>query len=173
MKSPVAILRESRWTSTTAWRQSDGPMDNLELLADDHLVLSSQVLHVVALLGALVEGRFAAAPLYSEIVRQTDLLYVQLVEHFEFEEITAFPPLKEQFPALAPRLQTFLNQHDRILEAFKEMRSELELGELHLVHSNALLRTAQFESAFEQHATAETKLFKEMANHVRERVRRE
>jgi|SRR5664280_236139 len=141
-------------------------MDDLELLSDDHSLLSSQVIHVVALLQAIVEGRFEAAALNSEIIRQTDLLQGQLVEHFEFEEKTAFPRLQERFPEFSSQLEAFLAQHDQILKAFEELQSNLNLELSQLNHVSVFSKATFFESAFERHATSETQLFNELAKQI-------
>jgi hypothetical protein len=141
-------------------------MDDLILLSDDHCLLSSQVTYVVALLRATIGGRFEAAVLYSEIIRQMELLHGQLVAHFELEEITAFPQLEEQFPETSSQLQTFLAQHDQILKAFEELRSNLKRELSQLNHVNIFSKATFFELAFERHATSETQLFNDLAKQI-------
>ncbi len=141
-------------------------MDDLELLSDDHSLLRSQVIHAMALLKSLLEGGIESATLYSEIVGQMDLLHAQLVEHFEFEEEIAFPKLEERFPMFMPQLQTFLGQHDQILEALEELRLALKLNFSQLEHGSALSKAAFFETVFERHATSETQLFDELAKQI-------
>ena len=84
--------------------------------------LSSQVIHLVALLRAFDEGRFELAGLYVEILRQTEVLHGQLAEHFAFEEVTAFPHLEEKYPEFRSKLQAMLPQHTGILDTFEEYR---------------------------------------------------
>ena len=141
-------------------------MDDIALLSDDHSLLRSQVIHAMALLKSFVEGGSEAAPLYMEVIRQTNLLHDQLVEHFEFEEETAFPKLEEQFPTFTPQLRTFLGQHDQILESLEELRSALKFELSQLKQVSVLSRASFFESTFEQHATSETQLFDELAKQI-------
>ena len=103
-------------------------MDDLEFLADDHTLLSSQVIHVLALVRAIEAGRFGLAGLNTEIVRQTEMLSSQLSEHFAFEEVTAFPHLEEKYPEYKSRLGAMLAQHAGVLSAFEAFRSVLDVS---------------------------------------------
>ncbi len=141
-------------------------MDDLELLSDDHSLLGSQVVHLVAMLRTLVEGDFETGPLHSEINRQAQLLSSQLVEHFEFEEITAFPRLEQRFPKLSSQLQALTAQHDEILEAFEAMRADLRLELSQLKKVDIVSKASFFESTFGQHADSESQLFAVMATRV-------
>jgi len=62
-----------------------------------------------------VTGRFELALVHVEAIRQSNRLYAQLVEHFDFEETTASPRLEAVFPKYADRLRQYLDQHDGIL----------------------------------------------------------
>jgi iron-sulfur cluster repair protein YtfE (RIC family) len=142
------------------------PMLDLKLLADDHTLLASQVVHIVALLGAVVEGQFHETNLQSELAHQIELLRGQLIEHFEFEEDVAFPRLAAQFSSAGAQLRGFVTQHDQILDALEELRSALR-SDVSLPASEGLLaKAAFFESAFELHATSETQLFKDLASRI-------
>jgi hypothetical protein len=138
-------------------------MDDLELLSDDHTLLGAQVIHVVALVKSRGEGHYETAALFAEIVRQTELLGSQLVEHFAFEEETAFPRLNHKYPAIGARLQILLTQHAEVLAAFNELRSAIR-GEPELSSSqDTSAKSLFFESAFERHATEERELLRELA----------
>lgn len=138
-------------------------MDDVQFLADDHALLSSQVIHVVALVRAATEKRFELAELRSEIARQADILHDQLAEHFDFEETTAFLRLEEIFPAYAVKLQQFSAEHDSIMQAFDEFRTELRVAPANREESSLLAKAVTFEQQFERHATTETRLLGEMA----------
>ncbi len=137
-------------------------MDDLDFLADDHTLLSSQVIHVVALLKAFDEGRFELADLYVEILRQTELLQSQLAEHFAFEEVTAFPHLQVKYPEYRLRLQEMLAQHADIFNAFEDYRSALTETPFPFDHARLLAKGIVFETTFERHATEETRLLNEI-----------
>jgi hemerythrin-like domain-containing protein len=147
------------------------PMIDLELLTDDHTLLASQVVHIVALLRAVVDGQFQEAALLSELGRQVELLHSQLIKHFEFEEDVAFPRLEAQFPNLDSKLQGFIMQHDQILDALDGLRSTLKGAVSLPAHAELLSKATFFESAFEQHATSETQLFRELATQISGRLR--
>ena len=138
-------------------------MQDLKLLLDDHTLLSSSVIHVVALVRRLAEGRFEATALRAEIVRQADLLHEQLVDHFDFEETSAFPQLEELFPAHVGELQEFVSKHDGILQTFDALRTELSFNDALLDRNGLLGKALSFEREFEAHATAETTLFNGLA----------
>lgn len=138
-------------------------MDDVQFLADDHALLSSQVIHVVALVRAATENRFELAELRSEIARQADILHDQLAEHFDFEETTAFPRLEEIFPAYAVEFQQFSAEHDSIMQAFDEFRTELRVAPANWDESSLLAKAVTFEQQFERHATTETRLLGERA----------
>ena len=137
-------------------------MDDIEFLADDHSLLSSQVIHVVALLRAFDAGRYELAGLYIEILRQTEVLQSQLGEHFAYEEVTAFPHLQEKYPEYRSRLQAILAQHAGILQAFEQYRSVLNETPFPFDHVRLLNKGLVFETAFELHATEETQLLNEI-----------
>ena len=138
-------------------------MDDLEFLAADHTLLSSQVFHVLALVRAIDAGRFGLAGLNAEIVRQTEILSSQLSEHFAFEEVTAFPRLEEKYPKFESRLRAMLAQHAGVLDAFEAFRSVLDVGPTAANLTQLLERGKIFESAFEDHATQETQLLREIS----------
>lgn len=138
-------------------------MDELKLLLDDHALLSSTVIHVAALVRRFAVGRFEAAGLQAEIARQVELLREQLVQHFDFEETTAFPTLEETFPSHREHLQTFVAQHDGILRVFEILRTELSFEGAPVDPRSVQRKALAFERVFEEHATAETKLFNELA----------
>ncbi len=142
-------------------------MDDLEFLADDHTLLSSQVIHVLALVRAIDSGRFGLAGLNAEIVRQTEILRSQLAEHFAFEEVTAFPHLEERFPKFKSRLRAILTQHSGVLEAFEGFRAVLSVDSDPETLAQVLKRGSIFESAFEAHATGETQLLREISESER------
>jgi iron-sulfur cluster repair protein YtfE (RIC family) len=138
-------------------------MDDLEFLADDHTLLSSQVIHVLALVRAIGEGRFSLSGLNAEIVRQTEILHSQLSEHFAFEEVTAFPHLEEKYPQFKSRLRAMLAQHSGVLDAFEGFRAVLNVDPSSANLAQVLERGSIFESAFEGHATEETQLLHEIS----------
>lgn len=144
-------------------------MIDLKLLTDDHTLLASQVVHIVALLRAVVEGQFQETKLHSELAHQIEVLHGQLIEHFEFEEDVAFPQLGAQFPNVASQLQGFVAQHDQILDALEELRSAQRSGESLPAHEGLLTKATSFESAFEIHATSETQLFRDLATRMGKR----
>lgn len=136
--------------------------DDLELLSDDHTLLGSQVIHVVALLKSLSEARLDSAALLAEIMRQIELLGSQLAEHFAFEEVTVFPQLTHRYPAIGPRLQNLLAQHAEVLAAFNGLISAIP-GDLESPnYSDTIAKSAFFESVFERHALDETELLSEL-----------
>jgi iron-sulfur cluster repair protein YtfE (RIC family) len=140
----------------------------LKLLLDDHALLSSSVIHVVALVRRFAVGRFEAAGLQMEIARQVELLREQLVQHFEFEETTAFPHLEEVFPAYQEQFQQFVAHHDGILRVFEIVRTELSFEGAPADGRSVQRKALAFERVFEEHATAETKLFNELASQLPE-----
>lgn len=134
-------------------------MDDLELLHNDHVLLGSQVVHVVALLKSLERNPSSAAPLFAELTRQVELLRHQLVEHFAFEEAQSFPTLAANFPQLCPQLEHLRQQHGLLLRVFDEL-----LASLHATHesdwSTAAACSDRLESRFAEHVTAETELLR-------------
>jgi len=141
-------------------------MGDLPLLADDHTLLRSQVIHVKALLRVLVDGHFESKALQAELIQQMDLLGDQLIEHFEFEESTAFPHLSIQFARFSSQFQRFVSEHVQILKAFEAFRSDLMLEMSQLLRIDILSKAAFFESAFNRHATSETQLFDKLAKQL-------
>ncbi len=137
-------------------------MDDLDYLADDHTLLSSQVIHVLALLRAIDEGRFGLAELYAEVLRQAEILRAQIAEHFAFEETTSFPHLKEKYPEFRGRLQAMQAQHADVLDAFEAFQSALN-SESPVKLAEALTKGVLFETSFESHATQETQLLLEIS----------
>ncbi len=138
-------------------------MEDLDFLADDHTVLGSQVIHVVALLRAYGEGRYVMARIDAEIVRQAEILQSQLAEHFAFEEVTAFPRLGVMFPQFKSRLQAMLDQHAVVFEAFELLSSALNAEPAQLNPADLVAKGTAFGTAFERHATEETELLKELS----------
>ena len=138
-------------------------MDDLELLHDDHALLSSQIVHVIALIKSLEGGQSSAVALVSEVLRQLEILRQQLHEHFAFEEEEAFSRLSDQHPAYKERLQHLIEQHDQILAAFEELRSIPWAQSQGVSAPDAAARCYRFESAFTEHAAAETELFREIS----------
>lgn len=143
-------------------------MEELKLLLDDHALLSSSVIHVVALVRRFAVGRFEAAGLQAEIVRQVELLHEQLVHHFDFEETTAFSRLEELFPTYREQFQNYVAQHDGILRLFEIVRTELSFEGAAVDGRSVQRKSLAFERVFEEHATAETKLFNELARKLSE-----
>ena len=141
-------------------------MDDLNFLADDHTLLSSQVIHVVALLRVFCEGQFEMARLDTELARQTEVLQKQLAEHFAYEEVIAFPQLQRRYPEFGPRLQAMLTQHTGVHEGFVRLRSALNQDPSQSDHGNLLLLGTAFQTAFQQHATEETQLLNEISSLV-------
>ncbi len=141
-------------------------MDDLNFIADDHALLSSQVIHLVALLKASDEGRFELAGLDNEILQQTEILQSQLAEHFAFEEVTAFPHLLARYPKYSSRLRALLAQHDDIRLVFEDYRSALDDTPFPFDHARLLAKGIAFETAFESHATEETRLLNEIGLHI-------
>ena len=141
-------------------------MDDLDFLADDHTLLSSQVIHVVALVKAFCDGQFEMARLDTELARQIELLQKQLAEHFAFEEVIAFPHLQRRYPEFGPKLQAILTQHTGVHKAFERFRSALNQEPFQLDHANLILMGMAFQTAFEQHATEETQVLNEISSLV-------
>ena len=139
-------------------------MDDLDLLHDDHALLSSQVVHVVTLIKSLGDNRGAGGSLISEVLRQTELLRQQLLEHFAFEEEEAFPRLDDRYPAIKTKLQQLQEQHERVLASFEELRSVLWDESKGLSAEDRAARCDRFESAFTLHAAEETALLQEASN---------
>jgi iron-sulfur cluster repair protein YtfE (RIC family) len=138
-------------------------MDELELLHDDHSLLSSQVVHVVTLIKSLEDGGQIAASHYSEVLRQMEILRQQLLEHFAFEEEEAFPRLDDKFPKVHSKLEQLQSQHDSVLTAFEALRSALWTETKASLVPDATARCDRFESTFQLHAAAETELLRELA----------
>ena len=143
------------------WRPS---MDDLELLHDDHTLLSSQVVHVVSLIKSLGDGQNPGVSLISEVLRQMEILRQQLLEHFAFEEEEAFPLLGDRYPAIRTKLQRLQEEHERVLAAFDDLRSVLWAESKGLSAQETTTRCDQFEASFTQHAAAETALLQELSN---------
>ena len=138
-------------------------MNMLSLLSDDHALLSSDVIRLVTLVRAFAEGRFGRTHLQYEIRRQSNVLRSQLMEHFDFEESTAFPRLTRAVPAIETKLHRLIQDHDRVLETFEAIRTELELCSSAHVAESLLPKVLAFEHAFKKHATEETELFEELS----------
>lgn len=138
-------------------------MEMLALLSDDHALLSSDVLRLVALVRAFAEGRFGRTHLHCEIRRQSNVLRGQLTEHFDFEESTAFPHLASTFPDAEPQLRRLIQDHDRVMETFETFRTELELCLAPHVAEALLQSVLAFEHAFKNHATDEIALFEKLS----------
>ena len=99
-----------------------------------------------------------------EIVKQVELLHEELVHHFDFEETTAFSRVEKLFPPYREQLQNFIAQHDGILRVFEIVRTELSFEGAPADGRSAQRKALAFERVFEEHATAETKLFNELAS---------
>jgi iron-sulfur cluster repair protein YtfE (RIC family) len=138
-------------------------MDELELLHDDHSLLSSQVVHVVTLIKSLEDGGHIAPLHYSEVLRQMEILRQQLLEHFAFEEEEAFPRIDGKFPKVHARLEQLQVQHDNVLLAFEALRAALWTEAKVPSAPDATARCDKFESAFQLHAAAEADLLREVA----------
>ena len=134
-------------------------MDEVDLLHNDHVLLGSQVAHVVALIKSLEQNPSLTVPLFAELTRQVDLLRQQLTEHFAFEEAQSFPTLAANFPNAGPRLEQLRQQHGLILGLFEELRASLQTTcELDL--ATAVACSVRLESNFAGHVTAETELLR-------------
>jgi hemerythrin-like domain-containing protein len=138
-------------------------MNLVSLLSDDHSLLSSDVFRLVALVRAVAEGRFGKAHLQDEIRKQSNVLRAQLIEHFDFEESTAFPRLMSAIPAVETRLHRLIQEHDRILETFEVFRADLESDSSARVTETLLPEVLAFAHAFEKHANEETELFEQLS----------
>jgi iron-sulfur cluster repair protein YtfE (RIC family) len=138
-------------------------MHDLELMHDDHSLLSSQVVHVVTLVKSLEEGSHIAATHFSEVLRQMEILRQELLEHFAFEEEEAFPRLDGEYPTIRPQLEQLQAQHARVLAAFEALRSVLwtEAKESRVAETST--SCDEFESVFKLHAATETALLRELA----------
>ncbi len=132
-------------------------MNDFELLHNDHALLSSQVVHVVALVKALEQGTTSTASLFAELARQMELLQQQLREHFAFEEAQAFPQLRIARPDMAPALEPLHQQHAIILEAFEKLLTCVNSSEPDWNAAAVLSDT--FKTAFSEHAALEAQLF--------------
>lgn len=99
-------------------------MDGWALLSDDHALLKLQVTHLVALTRALVEGDFECAELYAETSREVALLRHQLLDHFEFEETSAFPSPERALPSEVSTLSHSWPSMSS-LRAFEQLQVEL------------------------------------------------
>ncbi len=139
-------------------------MDELELLHDDHSLLSSQVVHVVTLIKSLEDTGNIAASHYSEVLRQMEILRQQLLEHFAFEEEEAFPRLDDKFPKVRSKLEQLQSQHDSVLAAFEALRAALWSETKVSRTPDATVRCDKFELAFQSHAAAETELLRELSS---------
>lgn len=143
-------------------------MHELKLLSDDHALLSSTVIHVVALVRRVAAGRFEAANLPIETTRQAEQLHEQLARHFDFEETSAFPQLESLFPECREGFQRFVAEHDAILQALELLCTALAVREVPSDQGSLQRKALAFERIFESHATAETTLFNELAQRLRE-----
>jgi len=137
-------------------------MDDLQILHDDHALLSAEVVHVVALIRSLEQNPGYTAPLFVDLSRQVELLRHQLVEHFAFEEHNAFPRVREAHTGAGPQLEHLCQQHEKVLAAFDEMLASLQATVEH-DWSTAVARSDHFESVFTQHATAEAELLRKLS----------
>ena len=133
-----------------------------KILTDDHALLGSQVIHVMSLLKALDEGQPEITHLYTEVLRQADILQNQLAEHFALEEVMAFPHLEARYPELAAGLEALLAQHDYILDTFEAFYAVLNDEPSTQNRAELLSRGTIFEKAFEQHAATESRLLNEI-----------
>ena len=138
-------------------------MDELELLHDDHSLLSSQVVHVVTLIKSLKDSGHIAASHFSEVLRQMEILRQQLLEHFAFEEEEAFPRLDDKYPTIRFKLEQLQAQHDGVLVAFEALRSVLWADTKEPRVPDPSASCDRFESEFELHAAAEAALLRELA----------
>ena len=138
-------------------------MDDFELLHDDHSLLSSQVVHVIALIKSLGDNHQPSVPLFSEIIRQMGILRNQLLEHFAFEEEEAFPRLDDKYPTIRARLHQLLEQHDKVLAAFDDLRAALRAEPRASIILDTSASCDMFEAAFEHHAAEEAKLLRQLA----------
>ncbi len=140
-------------------------MDDRDLLHDDHLLLSSQVVHVSSLIESMDAG--LSVSLQSEVLRQIEILRQQLQEHFTFEEEEAFPRLRDKYPTIQGKLQRLLGQHKNILSALEELRV-LPWGQINGTSTReAADRCRSFEAAFTSHANEENALLQESTTLVR------
>ncbi len=137
-------------------------MGDLEFLADDHKFLNLQITRLMGLLNAFDGGRFERAGLLAEIRQQTVILQSELVEHFAYEEVTAFPHIKEGFPEFGARLQTMLAQHADVLEAFEGFLAVLNQYPFPQNPAEVLAQGTIFKTAFEQHTFQETQMLLEL-----------
>jgi len=137
-------------------------MDDLQILHDDHALLSAEVVHVVALIKSLELNSDHSAPLFVELSRQVELLRHQLVEHFAFEEHDAFPRVSEAYTGAGPQLDYLCQQHEKVLNAFDELLASLQ-ATIEPDWSTAVARSDHFESVFIAHATAEAELLRELS----------
>ncbi len=134
-------------------------MDDVELLHNDHALLGSQVVHVVALVKSVDQNPSSAIPLFTELTRQMALLRQQLIEHFAFEEAQSFPRLAASFPDASPRLDQLRQQHGLILGVFDQLVAALQTTS-EPDWSAAVACSNRFESNFTEHVTAETEVLR-------------
>jgi hypothetical protein len=135
-------------------------MNDLDLLHDDHLLLSSQVVHVSSLIESM-DARLSVS-LQSEVLRQIEILRQQLQEHFTFEEEEAFPRLRDKYPTFQGDLQRLLEQHKNILSALEELRALPWAQSSGISTREAADRCSSFEAAFASHASEENALLQEL-----------
>jgi len=138
-------------------------MDDLELLLDDHSLLSSQVVHVTALVRTLEQDTSVTSPLCSEISRQVEILRQQLLEHFAFEEAQAFPRLQEKFPHVTSDLQELGGQHAVILDALDAVQTALKANP-EPAWPELIAHCDTFGAVFTDHAADEAALLAELTS---------
>jgi iron-sulfur cluster repair protein YtfE (RIC family) len=115
------------------------------MLVHDHEVLTSQVEHVGALVSGVADRGFPAAAMREELVQQVEMLKVQLIEHFAFEEEAAFPYLIQAIPNDAERLRALARAHDRIARCLVEVAELVRLT----TRETLLPQTGPIAAAFE------------------------
>ncbi len=140
-------------------------MDDFELLHDDHLLLSSQVLHVSSLIESIGDG--SSVSLLSEVLRQIEILWLQVSEHFAFEEGEAFPRLRDKYPTSQAALQPLLEQHTGVLAALEALRALPWAQPGPTLAREAVDRFRSFRAAIDSHADEENALLQELARLAR------
>lgn len=141
-------------------------MNDWTLLSDDHALLRAQLTRVITLLNLVQSGSYSAQHLHHEILRQAELWKSQQSEHFSLEESSVFPQIENLDPARAPRVARLITEHKYLLDSFAKLVAELALPWSESDVSERLASAREFEQQFEQHATAESQLFDEVAVQV-------
>jgi hypothetical protein len=134
-------------------------MDDLALLLTDHSLLTWRLNCVIGSLRNLSVIGNRASELFDQVAHQADTLRNELVSHFEFEQTSLFPQMCAVNATWRRQIGRFEGQHDGILKAFEEFRSELTLAQRGYHRYNLMSAALSLEIKFDEHAESESRFF--------------